>query len=123
MKTERDRSFVWTRDLIADGFSFVCVALVVAVFAFGISGAEISSIVARGLASMRSCMYCRCRREFCLSPGAPINQLAIVQNAIFSSCFNTNADARRYTEATAGDAQGDAETRVPYEEGGNTCRD
>jgi len=72
-------------------FSFVCVAGVVV---FGMSGAVISSIVVRGFASTRSFISCLCRRELLCSPGAPINQLAIVQNAIFSSCFNTkDADA------------------------------
>jgi hypothetical protein len=82
MKTARARSFVWTRDLIADVFSFVCVAGVV-VFAFSIGGAVISSIVWRGFASTRSFMNCLWTRELLCSPGAPINQLAIVQNAIF----------------------------------------
>jgi len=83
-------SFVWTRDFIADLLSFVCVAGAVV---FGMSGAVISSIVWRGFASTRSCISCLWTRELLCSPGAPTNQLAIVQNARFFPCLNTNADA------------------------------
>jgi len=79
------------RDLIAVGFSFVCVAGVVAVVVVvGTFGAGALGV---GFASIRSCKYLLRKHERFVSPGAPINQLAIVQNARFFPCLNTNADA------------------------------